>query len=213
MKNTIKIYGSGPYDRGAKARWLLTEMGVDFETTWLDVEGGALESPEFRKINPLGRVPAVEINGRAMFESGAICTYLADLYPEKGMAPKLNTPERMQYEQWMYFTMATLDVFMSRMMIIEDIAPGPVFQTKMETLLSDVETAFAHLDSVLSKNQFLVGNRLTAADISVSYHLFWCTFWPEFKTIIDQNKNLSSFLSRMRENPSARKVEVFSYVE
>ena len=73
-KNTlIRLHSLVPFDRSVKARWLLNEMGVTYEDRLLDREKKEHESPAFLKLNPMGRVPVLEIGDKVLFESGAIC--------------------------------------------------------------------------------------------------------------------------------------------
>lgn len=213
MVAPITIYGTATYDRGAKARWLLSELGVKHENQWLSSEKKEYESPEYLQINPLGRVPAMKVGERSMFESGALCAFLADQYLEKGLAPALSSPERMDYQQWMYFAASTIDPFVTRIMIIEDIPQGELFTKKESVLMTEAKDAFQYLDQVLAKNNFLVGNRFTAADICVGYHLYFLMLWPEFKTLVDQNKNVANYMNRLRERPAAIAANVFSFEE
>jgi glutathione S-transferase len=207
----IRIYGIFPYDRGAKARWLLTELGVEFESRWLDREKSEFDSPEYLRINPMGRVPAMQMGDLSLFESGALCAYLADLHLDRGMAPALSAPERAKYQQWMYFASSTLDVFQTRIMIIEDIPAGEIHQKKMTALVSELTDACGVLNQALSKDSFLVANRFSAADICVGYHLYWCKLWPEFEEIMKRHPHLLSYMERLEKMPSAIQAKVFSY--
>ena len=207
----IRIHGIAPYDRSGKIRWLLTELGIDFENRWLNHETKEYDSLEFLKLNPLGRVPVLEIGGRPMFESGAICAYLADRYLDRGLAPPLSSPERVDYQQWLYFAASTVDTFQTRIMIIEDIPPGGVQAEKETSLLADFRDGLGALDLVLAKNSYLVANRFSAADICVGYHLYWCKLWPEFAAILQLFPQVDSYLERLKNLPSAIKSEVFSY--
>ncbi len=217
MKNTqsaasfIRIHGAFPFDRGAKARWLLTEMGVSYEDRWLDVQKGDHEEAEYMNIHPMGRIPAAQIGDLTMFESGAICAYLADQHLDKGMAPALSSPERAKYQQWMYFAVSTLDPIQSKIQIIEDIPAGEVRTTKESALFEELHDAIGALDQTLSKSSFLVGNHFTAADICVSYQLYWLSAWPELDVIIRKSPNVVSYMDRMKKMPSALKANVFSY--
>jgi glutathione S-transferase len=209
----LVLYGLRPFDRSAKARWLLLEMGVPFENHWMNHEKKEHESEAFLKINPMGRVPALEVNGQAIFESGAICAYLADLFLEKGLAPALLSPARMDYQKWMYFAVATLDVFQTRIMIIEDMPAGEVQKEKETALRTELRDAMHTLDLTLNKNSFLVANRFGAADIAVSYPLFFCQLWPELKSVMIEFPNVMTYLERLEKMPSAIQSEVFSFRE
>jgi glutathione S-transferase len=207
----ITVYGIFPFDRGGKARWLLTEMDVPFENHWLNRETGEANEPAYLEINPMGRVPAIKIGKTALFESAAICAYLADLYLDRGLAPALDSPARAEYQKWMYFTAATIDTFQTRIMIIEDIPAGEVQKNKEAELKTEFRDALHTLHLTLSKNSFLVGTRFSAADIGVAYALYFCRLWPEFESILTDFPSVMSYLERLQAMPSAKKSEVFSY--
>jgi glutathione S-transferase len=205
------LYSLHSYDRSAKVRWVLTELNLKYETQWLNREEKEHESPKFLKINPMGRVPVLEIDGQVIFESGAICAYLGDLFSNRSIAPPIDSPERAKYQQWMYFAASTIDVFQTRIMVIEDIPPGEVQQTKQSILQSDLRDALSTLDYALTNQAYLVGNRFTVADICVSYHLYWCRFWPELDVVFQDFPRVKDYLERMKTMPSAVKAEVFSF--
>jgi glutathione S-transferase len=215
MKNSndtlIRIHGAFPYDRASKTRWLLTEIGVAYEDRWLNVKEKEHEKPEYLKLHPMGRIPAAQIGDVTMFESSAICAYLADRYIDKGMAPQLSSPDRAKYQQWMYFAASTLDPIQARIMIIEDIPAGELRTTKEAALIEEFRDALGALDQALAQSSFLVGNRFSAADICVSCHLYGVTFWPELNVIIEEFPRVVSYFERMKKMPSAVTAKVFSY--
>ncbi len=208
---SLRLHAIAHYDRSAKARWLLTELNVEFEERWLDREKREFESPEYLKLNPMGRVPTLELDGRPMFESSAICATIADLYLERGFAPALTAPERAEYQQWMYFAATTLDPMQSRIMIIEDIPAGELQKSKESALQTELSDAVRTLDQVLLKNDFLVANRFSAADICVSYHLNWLCLWPELEVCLQSSPSVLAYLERMKARPAAVRAKVFSY--
>jgi glutathione S-transferase len=207
----MRLFGLTSFDRSAKVRWLLAELDLPFEDKRIESE--ELDSPEFLRLNPVGRVPILQIGDRVIFESGAILAYLADLHLDRGMAPAHGSPERGEYQQWMYFASATLDVFPIRAMIIEDIPAGEVQTAKLEALQSDVRSAVAAVDRALARGNFLVGNRFTTADIGVSYHLNFCRLWPEMEVEFKGFPRVIAYLDRMKALPSAKNADVFSYKE
>lgn len=213
MKDTpkIRLYSLTPYDRGAKARWLLEEMGVPYETKLLDREKKEHEEPTFLRLNPMGRVPVLEMDDAVIYESGAILEYLADRFPEGNLAPPPSAADRARYLQWLYFAASTLDPVQTRIMIIEDIPPGEVFEAKQSALQEFLGDALEALDHALAKGEFLLGNRLSAADISVSYHLFWIRLWPELDVVIQKHPRVIDYLERLKKRPAAVRSQVFAY--
>lgn len=209
----ITLYGLTSYDRSSKVRWLLEEMGVEYKDVWLNREKKEHEHPNYLKINPLGRVPAVEIDGQVVLESGAICTMLADKFPDKKMSPQVSSPERGKFLQWMFMSEASVAPFNSKIMIIEDIPPGEVFQAKENALRTEVRDFAEFLNSVLSKQEYLLASGFSAADICMSYQLYIACLWPEMSSIINDFPSLTNYLERVQKRPAAIKANVFSYKE
>lgn len=207
----IRLHGLLPYDRSAKARWLLKELGVEYEDRWWDREKKEHEGPEFLRLNPMGRVPVLEFGDQVIFESGAICTFLADQYPDVGLAPLSSSPHRGEYLKWMFFASGTLDVFQTRIMVIEDIPAGEIQKEKEAALQSDLNDALEALDQTLSKSVFLVANRFSAADICVSYHLYFLRLWPELDSVLHGFPRVTAYLEEMKKRPFAVEAAAFSY--
>jgi glutathione S-transferase len=73
-----------PTTRSIRPRWLLEEMDLLYELVYMRLE--MTQQPEYRRLHPHGKVPVLVDNDTIIFESAAICAYLADKYPEKGFA-------------------------------------------------------------------------------------------------------------------------------
>jgi len=207
--DSITLYGINHYDRSGKIRWLLEELGVAYEDHWLDVEKNERDEGAYLNVNPLGRVPAIVIDDRPMIESGAICSYVADRFSQKGLAPALTAKERLDYLQWMYFAVS-VDSFASRIGIIEDIPAGEVAEKKMGDFLAEVRDLVGFLEKSLNKKEYLV-EKFSAADVCVSYHLYVASLWPEVKAVVDAHPQVVSYLARLKQRPAAQKSKVFSY--
>lgn len=212
LKNVLlRLHGFVSFDRSAKVRWLLTELGVPYQDKWVDRANKEHESADYLAINPMGRVPVLMIGDQPMIESTAICTYLADLHMEKGMAPALDSPLRPEYLQWIAFSAATLEPIQTRIMIIEDIPPGELYDSKFGSLASDLGDICVTLDRVLSRKKYLVGDRLSTADICVGYPIYFWNLWPELAAVVDQFPRVNEYIERLKSEPGAQKANVFSY--
>ena len=209
-KPLIRLHGFRTWDRSGKARWTLTELGLPFENRWLNSEKKEHETPEYLKLNPMGRVPVLEIDGHLFFESNAICLYLADRFGQKKLAPSPDSPDRPRYLQWMFFSEATIAPIQAKIQIVEDIPPGELFQKKESALTSDFNDVLETLDQGL-RGDFLLGDRLSTADLCVSYQLFFAMLWPELATHADRHPRVLAYLERMKKLPSADKCKIFSY--
>ena len=85
-----------PMSRGRVARWMLEETGLPYDTVLLEY-GTTMKAPEYLAINPMGKVPALKHGDTVVTEQAAICMYLADLVPEKKLAPPVDSPARGSY--------------------------------------------------------------------------------------------------------------------
>lgn len=96
------VFYTNPMSRGRIVRWMLEEVGQPYETVVLDY-ATTMKAPEYLAINPMGKVPALIDCDAIVTECAAICTYLADRFPEAGLAPEPNSKDRAAYLRWMFF--------------------------------------------------------------------------------------------------------------
>ena len=157
---------------------VLEELGVPFTLHQVDYDGGETRTPAYRKIQPLGLIPALEFdNGGTMFESGAIVTYLCDRHPDRGLAPVVSSPTRPTYLQWLFFLTDTLYpsynryYWPARYTASAEDADG-VKQAAAEKAL-DVWQIFE--DALVRKGPWLLGDEFSACDI----YLQMVTSWHE----------------------------------
>lgn len=169
----MKLYYC-PKTRALRPRWMLEELGVPYELVMVDLSKGEQRRPEYLKVHPMGAVPALEDGELKLMESAAICQYLADKYPEKGLAPQPGTPERGEYYQWMMFAMTTveppvLEVFLHTFFLPQEQRQEAVAE-KGRKRFHEVARM---LEEKLRGREFLVGNSFTAADIMMVSMLKW----------------------------------------
>src|SRR5579875_2749348 len=101
MSDELVFYTS-PMSRGRIVRWMLEEVGAPYRTELMNF-GEKMKSPEYLAINPMGKVPALTHGGRVVTECGAICAYLADAFPEAGLAPPPGSLDRAPYYRWLFY--------------------------------------------------------------------------------------------------------------
>jgi glutathione S-transferase len=166
-----------PKSRAVRVRWLLEELQLPYRLEYVDLFKGEGNSPQFRAIHPLGMLPALRIDDDMMFESGAICQWLADQDPEQALAPALDSALRRDYEQWMFFAVTTLEfpawemVYHGR--ILPQLAPDKAVKQIIPFARERYRDALAMLNDTLNGRDYLVGSTFTAADIMVGYTLTW----------------------------------------
>ncbi|MEA2626429.1 MAG: glutathione S-transferase, partial [Candidatus Binatota bacterium] len=167
-----------------------------------DLSKGEHKRPDYLKIHPHGAVPALVDGDVTMFESAAICAYLADKYPEKRLAPPAGSSARGPYYQWIVYSMATLEppvlqVFLNTMMLSED-KRSPAAADEGRNKFGEVREV---LERALDGKRYLVGDGLTAADVMVGSILDW----SRAMKLLDGSPNLEAYVKRLAERPAFQK--------
>src|ERR687889_2279925 len=96
------VFHTNPMSRGRIARWMLEELGQPYRTEILEF-GTSIKAPDYLAVNPMGKVPAIRHGDTVVTETAAICAYLADMFPDKGLAPPPGNQKRGPYYRWMFF--------------------------------------------------------------------------------------------------------------
>ena len=148
-----------PQTRGGTTHWMNEELGAPCEVTLVDVRKGEQKSADYLAINPMGKVPALTHEGQNVTECAAICAYLADLYPEKGLAPAHDDPKRGAYFRWMFFAPSCIEPAML------DAFSGQKRENPASTGHGLVEDVLKSIDAALETGPFLLGDNFSAADV------------------------------------------------
>ncbi|HRE36661.1 MAG TPA: glutathione S-transferase, partial [Sphingopyxis terrae] len=100
------IFYTNPMSRGQIVRWMLEEVGAPYQTQILGYDD-SMKGADYLAINPMGKVPAIVHRGKVVTECAAICAYLADAFPDAGLAPPLEA--RADYYRWLFFAAGPLE--------------------------------------------------------------------------------------------------------
>jgi glutathione S-transferase len=155
----IKLYWS-PRSRSFTTLWLMEETGQPYERILTDIATGAQKSPDFLKVNPMGKVPALQDGDVTMAESAAICAYVADRYPQAKLAPPIGDPRRAKYLQWLFFAPSCIEPAILQAYLKLDIPA-------MSAAWGSTTQTFDVLDQALEKGPWLLGDDFTAADVAI----------------------------------------------
>lgn len=185
-----------PQTRATGARVLLEELKVPYELHVLNMKAGEQRQPAYLAINPLGKVPAVRVGDTLVTEQGAIYLYLADLFPEAGLAPALTDPDRGAYVRWLFiygscFEPAVVDRYMKR-------EPGSMNETPYASYDSLIDL----LEETLKKGPYLLGERFTAADLLWGIALHWTTMFG----LVEARPAFQAYMERINNRASIQKV-------
>ncbi|RKE84489.1 glutathione S-transferase family protein [Rhizobium sp. AG855] len=155
-----------PMSRGRIARWMLEELGEPYETHFV-AYGPEMKSDTYRRINPMGKVPAIRHGETIVTECAAICAYLADAFPAAGLAPQPR--QRGDYYRWMFFVAGPLEAASTNRSLKVEVPldlKGMVGYGSFETVMDTLEIA-------LTDREFVAGDRFSAADVYVGAHIGW----------------------------------------
>ncbi|HEX5458772.1 MAG TPA: glutathione S-transferase family protein [Steroidobacteraceae bacterium] len=168
----MRLYEFAP-TRSIRARWMLQELGIDFEAVTVSLPAGEHRSPQYLQINPAGKVPTLVDGDLTLTESGAIVLYLAEKYPDRGFMPR-DPRERAEVYRWMLFAITELEQPLWR------IARHTTLYAEHERLPAEVALArrdFTAMAAVLENHMtgrtFVAADRVSAADFIVAYTLDW----------------------------------------
>ncbi len=193
----IKLFELGP-TRSARARWVLQEAGLPFQSIGNSVE--VFKDDELKKVHPLGKLPAAIIDGKPLFESAAIVTAIADMAPDKNLIARPGTWSRNLHYQWVSFALTEMEAHLQS----SEINTTDFILPKSEHVPAIVEQnnrAFRRAASVLNaellKSRFLVDNRFSATDIVVGYTVSW----GDEAKLLDDFPGLRTYLERLLERP------------
>jgi glutathione S-transferase len=161
MADELVLY-TNPMSRGRIARWMLEETGAPYRTEILDY-ASTMKAEPYLSINPMGKVPALHHGDAVVTETAAICAYLADAFPQAGLAPPSGDRLRAPYYRWMFFGAGPIEAAVSNKALGVVVPPE---RTRMMGYGS-FDLVMNVLEQALSKSDFLVGGKFSAADVYV----------------------------------------------
>ncbi|MEO7335039.1 MAG: glutathione S-transferase [Caldimonas sp.] len=182
-----------PNTRSGGALALLEELGADYDLKLLDQKAGEQRRAEYLAVNPMGKVPTIRHGDAVVTEQGAVFTYLADLYPQAGLAPAIGDPLRGPYLRWLFFygssfEPAVVDRALKREPAPASTSPYGEYDTMLGTLVGQLE-----------KGPWLLGERFSAADVLWGTALRWTT---QFK-LVPEMPVLRDYIDRVAARPAA----------
>jgi glutathione S-transferase len=194
MSDDVVFY-TNPMSRGRMVRWMLEEVGCPYRTEVLDY-GPAMRTPEYLAVNPMGKVPAIRHGGQVVTECAAICAYLADAFPEAGLAPP--PAERGSYYRWLFFAAGPLEAAVTNRMAgfqlegerQEGMAGYGSFARTMEAL-----------EKSIPAEGYIAGPRFSAADLYLGAHIGWGLQFGS----IGARPGFAEYWARVSDRPACRR--------
>jgi len=187
---------TNPMSRGRIVRWMLEEVGQPYETrilTW----GPDLKSQDYLDINPMGKVPAVVHGDVVVTECAAICAYLADAFPEAGLAPAVGNPARAAYYRWMFFAAGPVEAAVTnRALQLE-----PPAERAAMVGYGSFDATMDALETAVTGRDYIAGDKFSAADVYVGAQIGWGL---AFKTI-PARPAFETYWARLEQRPAHRR--------
>lgn len=180
--------------RGQTIRWMLEEVGEPYETRILEY-GTTMKSPEYLAINPMGKVPAVVHNGRVVIEVAAICCYLADAFPQAGLAP--DPKDRAEYYRWMFFTAGPVEAAFTAKSMKWAVSPEQQATVGFGSYDAVVDT----LEKALTGTRYLTGDTFTAADLLVGAYVDFMLRFGQ----LEPRPAFTEYVVRVTGRPAAKR--------
>ncbi len=190
------IFYTNPQSRGLIVHWLLEELGIPYETQWLDY-GEQMKGAKYLAINPMGKVPAIRHNSAVITEAAAICAYLAASYPEKGLIPNVGDPKLADFYRWMMFAAGPMEMAVTAHTSGWEVAA----ERRGQLGFGSYDDTLAALEIAIAGQPFICGDKFTAADIYFGSGLQWGMVFGA----IEKRASFEEYVNRLQARPAAQR--------
>ena len=194
---TDLIFYTNPMSRGQTVRWMLEEVGAPYDTEILSYGEDGMKADSYLSINPMGKVPAIAHKGKVVTEVAAICCYLADAFPEVGLAPA--PADRADYYRWIFFTSGPIEAAFSNR--AAGWEPTPERQRMFG--YGNYDLAIGALEKALTGKQYIAGDRFSAADLFVGANV---NFMLQFE-LLAPTPVFTDYAARMTDRDAYRRAK------
>lgn len=191
--NDLVLY-TNPQSRGRIAHWMLEEIGEPYDTVWLDY-GSGMKSDAYLALNPMGKVPALRHGEVVVTEGAAICAYLADRFPEKGLIPPPGHPARAAYFRWLFFGAGPLEAAVTARQMEWKVPEG----RSRAVGFGSYEDTMNALETALLPGPFICGEQFTAADVYLGAQVGWGMMFGS----VEKRPCFEAYAARVNARPAA----------
>lgn len=195
MTGKLTLYTAVP-SRGAIVRWMLEEVGAPYRTEWLTFEG-SMKAPEYLAVNPMGKVPAIRHGKTVVTEAAAICAYMADAFPEAGLAPPANL--RGDYYRWMFFAAGPVEMAVS----LKAFGLSMPKERERSIGCGSYQSVLDALSFAVTRTPYIAGDAFTAADVYVGSHISWGLQFGSLET----RQEYQAYWDRLKDRPAYLKAK------
>jgi glutathione S-transferase len=190
------VFFTHPQSRGRTVRWMLEEVGRPYRTELLEY-GTTMKAPAFLAINPMGKVPALTHRGVVVTEGAAICAYLADAFPEAGLAPPVGAPERGTYYRWLMFGCGPVEAAVTNKALGVEVPP----ERRATAGYGCLEDTLNALETAVSGKTYIAGDKFSAADVYVGAQIGWGMMFGT----IEKRPAFEAYWAGISQRPAAKR--------
>jgi glutathione S-transferase len=194
--STITLFHA-PNSRSTGILVLLEELGAPYSLHVLNLQAGEQRQAPFLAVNPMGKVPAILHDETVVTEQVAIYIYLADLFPEAGLAPAPHDKRRGAYLRWMAFYAACFEPAVVDKAMKREPAPA------MMSPYGDFETVIGTVTSQLEAGRYMLGSDFSAADVLWGTALQWITMFG----LVAETPVIKAYIERVCTRPAALRIK------
>lgn len=192
----ITLYHASP-SRSSIVLWMLEELGQPYDVQLVSFKKGENLKPEYLAINPMGKVPALKHRGVVISEVSAICTYLADEFPEAKLNVPIGDPRRGPYLKWMFFGPSVIEPA-----VIDRVHPRKEAVRRATLGYGDFDTVMNVLAQATgAANPYLLAEQFTAADVVIGSQLRWGMMFK----LIPERPEFVAYVDRLNARPAAQR--------
>ncbi len=191
----LTLYHAAP-SRSSIVRWMLEELGEPYDLHVLRLSEGEQRAPAYLAVNPMGKVPALKHGETVITEAAAICTYLADAFPQAGLNVPVGDPRRGTYLKWLFFAPACIEPA-----ITDRAFPRQGEPHRGMLGYGDFDTVMAVVAAAVEPGPYLLGEKFTAADVVLGSTLRWGLMFG----LLPKRPEFTAYVGRLEQRPALKR--------
>ncbi len=195
------VFFTNPQSRGRIVHWMMEELGEPYRTVWLDY-GAPMKSADYLAVNPMGKVPALRHGDVVVTESAAICAYLADRFPDRGLAPPPGSAARAAYYRWLFFCAGPLEAATTAKALKWQVPKGRGSMVGFGSYDATIDA----LETALQSGPHVCGEAFTAADVMLGSALGWGMMFGT----IDKRPRFEAYVGRVMQRDAAKRANAIN---
>ncbi|HET7315961.1 MAG TPA: glutathione S-transferase family protein [Sphingomicrobium sp.] len=188
---------TNPQSRGRIVRWMLEEVGQPYDTEIIPYD--QLKADRYLAVNPMGKVPAIKHGNHVVTECAAICAYLADVFPDAGLAPR--DEERADYYRWIFYAAGPVEAAVSN----KAMGWEPTPERERMFGYGNFDKVVAVLDELFSLRDYVCGHRFTAADVYVGSQIMF----PLQFGLLPERESFSRYRDQLQARDAYKRANEF----